>query len=109
MKTTLWIPALIAAATFSASAFAQDGDRHEGRDDNRYHQQASHRHTQTPPPPPAYRRNDYRNEYRNNYRDERDYRYEPTRYNRPVTKVYLPLPPSPFEVHRAIIDALFNP
>jgi hypothetical protein len=101
MKSKLWIPALLAAVTFSASAFAHGGDRYDSRDDYRHEQHYSHRHAYAPPPPPPeYRRDEYRN--------NRDYRYESARYEQPAARVYLPLPPSPFEVHRAIHDALFG-
>jgi hypothetical protein len=102
MKSKFWIPALLAAATFSASAFAHGGDRDEWRDDQwREHRHYRHHEYMPPPPPPRY--------WHNEYRDGRDHRYyEPSRYDRPAAEVRIPLPPSPLEIHRAIRDSLFG-
>ena len=102
MKARYLIPALLAAATFSASALAHDGDRDGWRHDHRRYYGHHHRHAHMPPPPPpAYWR--HNGPPRHEYRDERHYRYE-----QPAANIYLPLPPSPHEVHRAIRDSLFG-
>ena len=109
MKSKLWIPALLAAATFSASAFAHGGDRDDWRDNQwREHRHHHHHAHMPPPPPPAYWRYDNPPPYA--YRDGRDYRYQPGHYERPAThaEAPIPLPPSPLEVHRAIRDSLFG-
>jgi hypothetical protein len=107
MKSKLWIPALLAATTFSASAFAHGGDRDNWRDDQwREHRHHHHHAYMPPPPPPAY----WRYEAPYSYRDGHDYRYERSYYERPAARVELPilLPPSPHEVRRAIRDSLFG-
>jgi hypothetical protein len=81
MKTKFWIPALLAATTFSASAFAQGGDvqRRNDRDDWRAPRQEQRRDDYRPAPrAPAY------------MQSRVIYSAPPVTYREPV--VYRPMP-----------------
>jgi hypothetical protein len=105
MKTRLMIPALLAAATFSASAFAHGGDRdddwrgHRGWQEQRHdHWRHHHRHDHwrydhRPPPPP------YAYGYGYGYRPAPRVYYE-------APAVHLPLPPLPPPPHEVLRDIL---
>lgn len=99
MNNKLLITALLAAVTFSASAFAHDGDRGRDRNDRRDWQEQRR---------DEWRNHDRRDYYRHDWRRDRrgPYAYgygyppPPPRYvERPATYVF-PLPPPPHVVLR---------
>lgn len=106
MKTKLWIPALLAAATLSTSAFAHGGDRERNydRDDYRARQEyRDHRWRNEQWRREQWRREQWRREHRSPYA----YGYDappPRYYERPA--VYLPLPPLPPPPHVILHDIL---
>lgn len=108
MTKRLWIATLLSAAVFGSTAHAHGGGR--GWDDHRHdrwqherHDRHHHHHDHwrhRAPPPPAW-----------GYAPA--YRPAPPAYPydyRPVITVPLPplLPPTPWEVHRAVRDSLFG-
>jgi hypothetical protein len=102
MKSKLWIPALLVAATFSATAFARGGDYDRGGPDRRYDQGQYERHD--------HWRHDNRHDWRYDHRPPPAYRYgyeyreAPRHYEQPA--VYLPLPPLPPPPHEVLRDIL---
>jgi hypothetical protein len=92
MKSKLWIPALLAAATLSASAFANGGDHDRGGRDHRYDQRQYERHDH-------WRHDQWRYGHRPPpvYGYGYEYRQAPRYYEQPT--VYLPLPPLPPPPH----------
>ncbi len=100
MKSKLWVPALLAIATFSTGAFAHGGDHDRWRHDQ-WRGHRHHHHAHLPPPPPAHWRHQHAQSHV--YRDG-------VYYERPVAyrEVPLLLPPPPHEVHRAIRNSLFG-
>jgi hypothetical protein len=102
MKSKLWVPVLLAVATFSASAFAHnwehDGWRHDQWREHRHHRHHAHL---PPPPPPVVWRHEHPRPYA--YRDGGYYDRSATYREVPVLA-----PPAPLEVHRAVRNSLFG-
>ncbi len=102
MKSKLWIPALLVAATFSGTAFARGGDYDRGGPDRRYDQGQYERHDHWR----HNRRHDWRYDHRPPpvYGYGYQYREAPRYYERPA--VYMPLPPLPPPPHEVLRDLL---
>lgn len=94
MKTKFWIPAILAATTFSAGAFAHGNDRDQDRRYNRWDQQRYERRIVHMPPPPV------RAQPRVVYAQPVVYRPAP------VYHVAPPMPPMPHNPQRVVGQAI---
>ncbi|HZV55001.1 MAG TPA: hypothetical protein VFF82_08675 [Rhodocyclaceae bacterium] len=84
MTNKLWIPALLAAATFSANSFAHGWEDHDGRGERHHHHGWYARMPAPPMPVYVQPRGYYPAPPAVNYREPVVYRSTPAYYERPV-------------------------
>jgi hypothetical protein len=96
MKIRFWIPALLAATTFSTGAFAHGGEHDRDWRDNRWHEQ---RYERREPRMPEWRGH-------NDERDSGDYRHAGAYRPEPYYRAEPPMPAHPQRVVAQTIGAV---
>lgn len=100
MKTKFWIPVLIAAATFSASAFAHGDNRERDQRNDRWEDQRYQRHDARLPPPPPFP------VQRTQHPAPRNVHYQPAYRPAPIQHVAPPMAHDPRRVVGQAIGAV---